>query len=232
MQTSDFFELKDTASECSMDSAYQSQSGASRHGARKPDGQPQESRSRMGNQFLGSDIYSPSLSSESYNAFPDQSLDMSQLQPTVTGAWEATEGSAVYANYSAGQDFTQYSTANISRFTPTSTVNMSSQWAATDAQFQSNPFNYTSYPTSQASHDMMFNTAAPSQRQWSRTSFDNSDRPVAMRNSSSFTIQQDSRQASGHDSNFGAFVGTPTSTTSMHFPTNGEFEHSTGLDSR
>ncbi|KAH7386109.1 hypothetical protein BKA66DRAFT_569410 [Pyrenochaeta sp. MPI-SDFR-AT-0127] len=223
MHTSDFFELKDTASECSMDSAYQSQSGASRHGARKLDGQTQDSRNRMGNQFVGSDIYSPSLSSDSYNAFPDQSLDMTQLQHSaVTGAWETPEGSAVYANFSAGQDFTQYSSSNTTRFTPSSTVNISSQWVGTDAQYQSNPFAYTSYPTSQTSHDIMFNTAAPSQRQWNSASYDNSERPVAVRSSSSYTIQQDSRRASAHESNFGAFVGTPTSATSIHFPANGE----------
>ncbi|KAK1913886.1 hypothetical protein P3342_007132 [Pyrenophora teres f. teres] len=69
MHTSDFFELKDTASECSMDSAYQSQSSASRRGARKPEVHRQDSRSRMSSHFVGSDIYSPTMSSDNYSAF-------------------------------------------------------------------------------------------------------------------------------------------------------------------
>ncbi|CAO2651814.1 Nn.00g000970.m01.CDS01 [Neocucurbitaria sp. VM-36] len=232
MNSSDFFELKDTASECSMDSAYQSQSGASRHGTRKPDG-PQDTRSRMSNQFVSGDIYSPSLSSDSYNAFPDQTLDMNQMQPsTSAGNWDAPEGSVVYANYSAGQDFSQYSTTNIPRFTPASTMNISSQWSATDAQFQNSPFNFASYPTGQSSHDMMFNTAPSSQRQWSNTSFDTPERPVAVRSSSSYTIQEDSRRASAQDTTFGAFVATPTSTTSVHFPHNVEYDQSRLIDSR
>lgn len=230
MQTSDFFELKDTASECSMDSAYQSQSGASRRGPRKPDGQPQDTRSRMSNQFVGNEIYSPSLSSDSFNAFAEQTLDLSQLQQSsATGSWEAAEDSVVYANHSAGQDFTQYSNTSVSRFTPSSTVNLPSQWTTADAQFQSNPFTFTSFPTGQTSHDMMF---AASQRQWSGASFETSERPAAVRSSSSYTIQEDSRRASAQDATFGAFVATPTSTTSFQFPQSADYDQSRLLDSR
>ncbi|KAF1849510.1 uncharacterized protein K460DRAFT_279188 [Cucurbitaria berberidis CBS 394.84] len=232
MHTPEFFELKDTASECSMDSAYQSQNGASRRGARKPDGHSQDTRSRMSNQFVNSDIYSPSLSADSYNAFPDQAVDLSQMQHP-SGAWEASEGSTVYANYSAGQDFSLYSTTNIPRFTPSSAVSMSSPWVTTDAQFQSHPYNFTTYPNGQTSHDMMFDATTSSQRQWNGASFETSERPTVVRSSSSYTIQDDSRRASAHDATFGAFVATPTSTASIHFPHHTvEYDQSRLLDSR
>lgn len=231
MTTSDFFELKDTASECSMDSAYQSQSGASRRGARKPDGPAQDNRSRMSTQFVGSDIYSPSLSSDNYPTFPEQTLDMSQMSHPSTGTWEATEGPITYANYTTGQDYSQYAAANMSRFTPSTTVNGSSQWAVSDAQFPSNPFTFTSYPTVHNSNEMMFN-AASSQRQWNSPSFDPTERPSAVRSSSTYTAQEDSRRASAHENNFGAFVATPTSTTSVHFPQSADFEQARPTVSR
>jgi hypothetical protein len=166
----------------------------------------------MSNQFVGSDMYSPTLSSDNFNVFPE-TLDMSHLQHSTAGAWEATEGS-FYTNYSSGQDYTHYPTATMSRFTPSNAVNSSPQWATADAQFQqSYPFT-TSWP---ATNDTMFN-AAPSQRNWHSASFDASDRPTMVRNSSSYTLQEESRRASAHDANFGAFVGTPTSAASVHFP--------------
>jgi hypothetical protein len=231
MHTSDFFELKDTASECSMDSAYQSQSGASRRGARKSEAHPQDSRSRMSNQFVGSDIYSPTLSSDNYNAFPD-TLDMSHIQQhSTTGTWEAPEGALAYANYSTAQDYTHYSTANMTRFTPSTVANGSSQWVTAETPFQNNPFTFTSWPTSHITNDTMFN-AAPSQRNWHSASFDASERPDTLRSSSSYTLQEESRRASAQDANFGAFVGTPTSTTSVHFGQTGDLDQPRMLDAQ
>jgi hypothetical protein len=167
MTSSDFFELKDTVSECSMDSAYQSQSGASRRGLRKPDGHAQDNRSRVTTHFAGSEIYSPSLSSESYNAFADQTLDMSQMrQPT--GTWETPEDSIVYANYSAGQDYSQYSTANVPRYTPTSNNGMSSPWVPADAQFQNEQFSFT-YPAAHNTAELMFSPPVQAPRLDART---------------------------------------------------------------
>jgi hypothetical protein len=232
MQTSDFFELKDTASECSMDSAYSSQSGASQPRARKTNGQPQDTRPRMNNQFVGGETYSPSLHSDTFNTFADQTLDFSQLQQSATtGTWEATEGSVVYANHSAGQDYSHYANTSVPRFTPSTTVNLTSQWGTSDAQFQTSPFTFTSFPTVQTSHDMFGNTAT-SQRQWNGPTFESAERPTAVRSSSSYTIQEDSRRASAHDATFGAFVATPTSTTSIHFPQGGDYDQSRLIDSR
>jgi hypothetical protein len=219
MNGSDLFDLKDTVSECSMDSAYQSQSGASRQSLRKPDGSTRDSRPRA--QFVGSEIYSPTLSSESYN-FADQTLDMSHMRPSA-GAWEAPEDSIVYANFSAGQDYSQYTTAPLNRFPPTSNIPMSA-WVPTEAQFQSEQFNY-GYPTGQSPAEMMFNTTVSAQRPWSNSQFD-SDRPAILRTSSSYTLPQESRRTSAHDATFGAFVGTPTSTTSVHLSHNIDFDQS------
>jgi hypothetical protein len=225
MTSSDSFELKDTVSECSMDSAYQSQTGASRRGARKPEGYTQDSRPRLTAQFVGSDIYSPTLSAESYNAFTDHTLDMNQMQPAA-GPWEAPEESIVYANYSAGQDYTQYATTNVPQYTATA-----SPWVPTDAQFHNNQFN-VAYPTGQSPAEMMFSATTPSQRPWNNSHIEGSERPTAVRSSSSYTLPQDSRRTSAHDSTFGAFVATPTSTASVHFPQNVEFEQSRLVDSR
>jgi hypothetical protein len=230
MTSSDFFELKDTISECSMDSAYQSQSGASRRGLRKPDGHAQDNRSRGTAHFVGSEIYSPSLSSESYNAFTDQTLDMSQMrQPTAT--WETPEDSIVYANYSAGQDYSQYATTNVPRYTPTANNGMSSPWVPADAQFQNEQFSFT-YPAAHNSADLMFSPPVQAQRPWSNNRFDSVDRPTAVRSSSSYTLPQDSRRTSAHDATFGAFVATPTSTTSIHFSQTVEFDQSRLVDPR
>lgn len=231
MNGSDLFELKDSVSECSsMDSAYQSQSGASRRGPRKADGHTQDNRPRASAQFVGSEIYSPSMSSDSYNAFTDQALDMSQMRQPA-GPWETPEDPVVYANYSAGQDYSQHSTTNVSRYTPTSNVSMSSPWVPTDAQFNNEQFNFT-YPSAQSPAEMMFSTAAPPQRPWNHNHFDVADRPTAVRSSSSYTLPQDSRRTSAHDATFGAFIATPTSTTSIHFPQNVEFDQSRLMDPR
>lgn len=213
MSTSEFFELKDTVSECSMDSAYQSQSGASRRGARKPEMHRQESQ--MSSHFVGSDIYSPTMSSDNFSAFPD-TLDMSHVHPPATsGSWEPTDGPLAYANFSTAQDFTQYSTSNMTRFTPSS-MNDSPHWPTADAHFQNSTFPFSSWP-SHSANDAMFSTPT-SQRNWQSASMDASERPAAARYSS-YSFQEESRRASTHDSTFGAFVGTPTSTTSAHFPT-------------
>lgn len=228
--SSDFQDMSgsDTISECSMDSAYQSQSGASRRGMRKSDAHTQDNRSRLNTQFVSSEMYSPSMSSDNYNAFTDQALDMGHLRPS-TGAWEAQEDSLVYANYSAGQDFSTYATTNVNRFTPTSNVGVSSPWVA-DAPFHNDQFSFT-YPT-QSPAELMFSAPAPSQRQWGNSHFESVERPNAVRSSSSYTLPQDSRRTSAHDTNFGAFVATPTSTTSVQFPQSVEFDQTRLLDSR
>ncbi|KAL5119886.1 hypothetical protein ACEQ8H_002248 [Pleosporales sp. CAS-2024a] len=217
----------DAVSECSMDSAYQSQSGASRRGTRKPNGNAQETVSRLNTHFVGSEIYSPSMSSDSYNAFADQALDMGLVrQPD--GAWETPEDSILYANFSAGQDYSQFATTNVSRYTPSSNMGVSSPWVA-DAQFQNDQFSFTY--SAQSPVDLMFNAPTPLQRQWSSDHYDTAERPTPMRSSSSYTLPQNSRGRSANDSNFGAFDATPLSTNSVQFP-QVEFDQSKLVDLR
>jgi hypothetical protein len=230
MHSSDSFELKDTVSECSMDSAYQSQSSASRRGEGRPHAYSLDGQSTSAH-FVGNEIYSPSLSSENYNAYPDPAMDMSQM-PQSVGAWDAPESAIVYANYSGAQDYSQYSTADVPRYALTSAVGMSSPWVPTDAQFPNSQFTFTpTYPAGQSPADTMFNNTVSSQRQWSNGHFDTTERPAAVRSSSSYTLTQDSRRASAHDATFGAFVATPTKTTSIHFPQNVDSEQ-TRLEQR
>ncbi|KAH6625252.1 hypothetical protein C7974DRAFT_376793 [Boeremia exigua] len=205
MHSTELFDFKDTASQCSMDSAYQSQTSASQRGTKRPQLYPQESQSTMGAQLVSGDIYSPSMSSDSYNAFQD----MNQMQ--LPAAWDAQEGSMGFANYSTGQDFPLYSTSTASRFNPTSAVNI---WGPVHSQFQNVSYNFTSYPTD--SNETMFNTAAPIQ-QWS------SARPTTVRSSSSYTAHGASRRASSNDVGFSAFVASP-STTSVQLPQSVESE--------
>lgn len=226
MHTVDLFELKDTVSECSMDSAYQSQSGASRH-SHKPDAQSQETQRQMKTPFVGSDIYSPSMSSDNYPTFPEHSLDMGDMpHAATTGIWEATEGPLTYANYSIGQEYTQYSPANMPRFTPATTANVASQWVVSDAQYQANPFTFTTYPENHTSNDMMFTAAS----QWNSASYDATERPSAAR-TPSFTLKDESRRASAQD-NFSAFVATPTSTSSVQFPIHADYDQARLLGPR
>lgn len=193
MHSTELFDFKDTASQCSMDSAYQSQTSASQRGTKRPQLFAQDSQSTMGAHFVGSDIYSPSMSSDSYNAFQD----MNHMQ--LPAAWDAQDGSMGFANYTTGQDFSLYPTSNSSRFNPTSAVNI---WAPVDSQFQTASYNFTSYSTD--SNETMFNTAAPIQRQWSNV------RPTTVRSSSSYTVQQPSRRTSSNDAGFNAFVASPS----------------------
>ncbi|UPX17473.1 uncharacterized protein EKO05_0007825 [Ascochyta rabiei] len=210
MQSSEHFEFKDTASQCSMDSAYQSQTSASRRGTKRPQPYPQDTQSTMGAHFVGSDIYSPSMSSDSYNAFQD----MNQMQ--LPAAWDTQNGSMGFANYSTGQDFSLYPTSNISQFNPTSAVNV---WGPVAA-----PYNFTSYSTE--SNETMFNTAAPVQRQW------NNVRPAPVRSSSSYFTQQAARRTPSHDASFNAFVASPTSTASVQLHQAGDFEQTQYVDQR
>ncbi|KAL1655511.1 hypothetical protein SLS61_001975 [Didymella pomorum] len=204
MQT-ELFDFKDTASQCSMDSAYQSQTSASRRGTKRPQPFSQDSQSTMGAHFVGSDIYSPSMSSDSYNNFQD----MTQMQ--LPAAWEAQDGSMGFANYTTGQDFSLYPTSNASRFNPTS----ANIWSPVDSQYQ-NAYNFTSYPTD--SNETMFTTATPLHRQWSHV------RPTPVRCSSSYTAHQPSRRTSSNDAGFNAFVASPTSTVSVQLPQAVDFE--------
>lgn len=206
MQT-ELFDFKDTASQCSsMDSAYQSQTSASQRGTKRPQPFSKDSQSTMGAHFVGSDIYSPSMSSDSYNNFQD----MNQMQ--LPAAWDAQDGSMGFANYTTGQDFSLYPTSNVSRFNATSAVNI---WSPVDSQYQ-NAYNFTSYPTD--SNETMFNTAAPVQRQWSNV------RPNPVRSLSSYTAHQPLRRASSNDTGFNAFVASPTSIVSVQLPQAVDFE--------
>lgn len=233
MTHADFFDAKDSASDCSMDSAYQSQSGASRRGTRKPSGEAQLSHAQKGTHFNGGEIYSPSLSSNSYNPFPDQGLDFNQLQQSaVTEAWGTPEQAVMFANYSAGQDFVPQVPSNVLQLSHSSAMNVSSPWTTTDAHYQSSPFTYASYVANSKSNNVTFDTSNLNYRQWSDRSFEGLDQLSAVRRSSSFTAQQDSRRASAPDSNFGAFVATPTSATSIHFSKDTDFDQPATVDSR
>jgi hypothetical protein len=196
MHSSEPFELKDTASECSMDSAYQSQTSASRRGMKRPQPYSRDSQ----NTHPSSDIYSPSMRSETYSY-----QDMNQLHlPTAAGAWETTE----YANYSTAQDFSLYPTST--QFTPASD-NLPMQWGAADSQYQS-AFNFPSYPMGQQA---MFGSVAPSPQPWGSAHM-STERPSPARNSS-FTALQNSHQTS-NDAAFAALVASPVSTASAQLP--------------
>ncbi|KAF1927770.1 uncharacterized protein M421DRAFT_421610 [Didymella exigua CBS 183.55] len=213
MQT-ELFDFKDTASQCSMDSTYQSQTSASRRGTKRQQPFSQDSQSTMGTHFAGSDIYSPSMSSDSHNAF----MDMNQMQ--LPAAWDAQNGSGGFANYTTGQDFSLYQSSNVARLNPTSAVNV---WGPVDSQYQ-NAYNFSSYPTD--SIETMFSTAAPVQHQWGNV------RPTPVRAPSSYTVHQASRRTSSNDAGFNAFVGSPTSTASVQLPQAVDLEQAHYIEQR
>lgn len=225
MHTVDLFDPKDTVSECSMDSAYQSQSGTSRH-SNKPDAQLQENRRHLNTPFMGSDIYSPSMGSDSFPTFTEQTLDLSEIPPAASGIWEPTEGPLTYASYATGQDYTQYSSANMSQFTPSTAVNVAPPWVVSDNQCQPNPFTFTPYPENPPSNDMAFIASS----RWNSTSYDAAERHAAT-HTPSFTLKDESRRASTQD-NFSAFVATPTSSSSVQFPHHVDYDQSRLLGPR
>lgn len=193
MNGHDAFEMKqDTASVYSMDSAYQSQSGASRSGAAIDGYQtlaPQDTRS----QFLGS----PTMDSD-FNPFPEQ-YDMAQIQlPLSATGQDVVEPSFAYANYTTGQDFAPYTAASVPRYTPTSGMDMRFSWTTADSQAIPSPFNYNIYnrPTAsmdavmysgQSSPQSTFSTPAFHQQAITRPRIDTSARPMASRNPSSLS---------------------------------------------
>ncbi|KAF2181998.1 hypothetical protein K469DRAFT_691617 [Zopfia rhizophila CBS 207.26] len=234
MGGSDAFELKnDNASVYSMaDSAYQSQTGASRRGTSMAEAfqtlTPQD-RSRVSSQYLGSDIYSPTLSSDTFSAFPEPSTDMSQMHlPSAVGESEMGEPGFSYTNYSTGQSYTQYASTSTPRFTPSTDMNINLNWGTADARNFSTTFNFTSPKSShgidgalfsnQDPTELMFNNSTvPFQRHMRRLQVDTSAaRPSALRSSSSFTSSyQESRRASTNDPSFGTFVMSPTSAVNV-----------------
>lgn len=233
MHGSDAFELKDTASVHSMDSAYQSQSsGASRRGAPAAQGfQPmpaQDSRTLMANQFMGSSsIYSPSMSSDNITGFADPQ-DMNQMHlPAAAGDMEAGERAFAYANLSTGQDYSHHSTNNVSRVASGNAINLGYAWSPADTQLFSGAYGYPSYPnstqgmdptlySSQDTTELMYTAPAQPQRPPNRPRIDTSGRPAATRNPPSFAASHDSRRASMNDASYGAMVMSPTSAVDVH----------------
>ena len=138
----------------------------------------------------------------------------------------------MFANYSAGQEFAPHLPANLIQLSHSSAMNNPSPWTTNGTSYQSNPFTFASCLASSKTDNSTFDASNLNYRQWNDRSFEGMDQLAAMRRSSSFTIQQDSRRASAPDSNFGAFVATPTSPTSIQFSKDTDFEQPTATDSR
>ncbi|KAF2658619.1 hypothetical protein K491DRAFT_737769 [Lophiostoma macrostomum CBS 122681] len=238
MNGAEAFEPKhDTASVYSMDSAYQSQTGTGRRGASLAEGlqtlTPQDNRSRVSSQFLGSDMYSPTLSSDNYAGFQEQQPDMSHVQlPSAGAPLETGDHSFAFANYTTGQDYSHFTATTISRYQPSSTIDAQFQWGNADSQYRMvDPYNFNAYPKSSQSFDsalyqshdnseLMFNPPAVPQRQLSNAS---SMRPAAIRTSSSFSSsQQGARRPSSNNHDYTSYVMSPTSAVSVHPPLTGQ----------
>ncbi|KAF2743403.1 hypothetical protein M011DRAFT_220612 [Sporormia fimetaria CBS 119925] len=241
MSSSDGFEPKlDTASVYSMDSTYHSTSGTSRNGAPIPEGYntfaPQETRNRMSTQLFGSDIYSPTLSSDTFTAFPEQPSDISHFQlPSAAGDLESGDNVFSYANYTTGQAYSPYTATSVPRYTSAGAVDMGF-WNNGDNQTMATPLNFNTYIRSplnvdaaiypgQESPELVFAQPQP-QRSIARPRIDTSARPSIARKSSSFVShQQASRRLSG-DPAYGGLVMSPASVISTHLPSaaTAEFE--------
>jgi hypothetical protein len=211
MNNPDLFEVKhDSASEYSMDSAYQSQRGAVRRGNTMPEGYQQlsapDNRTGVDSQY----IYSPTLSSENFNAFSEPQSDMGHMH-LPSAAVEAGSSSFPYANHSSAQEYSPYTTVAVAQFPDMEFQ----QWETADAQTFSTPFVYGSHPKSSHSIDaalymsqdpneIMFDT----QQHLSRPRLDTSVRTISR--GSSYTTNQPQRNSSAHDAGF-PFVMSPTS---------------------
>jgi hypothetical protein len=209
MNNPDLFELKhDSVSEYSMDSAYQSQRGTIRRGNTMPEGyQPHaapDNRTGVNNQY----IYSPTLSSDNFNAFSEPQPDMGQMH-LPSAAVEAGSSTFAYANHSSAQEYSPYTT--VSQFPDLGFQ----QWGTADAQTFNTPYSYGPHPKSSHSIDaalymsqdpneIMFKT----QQHLSRPRIDTSARTISR--GSSYTAHKPQRSSSTHDAGF-SFVMSPNS---------------------
>ncbi|OCK84993.1 hypothetical protein K432DRAFT_77345 [Lepidopterella palustris CBS 459.81] len=131
------------------DSAYQSQPDATQRGTGANEGfqttSPQETRGQMHDPFLGTNLYSPALSSDGHGGFHGAQSDMNQmlLPPSVgdSDLEESTFRMSDFANHSAGQGYGQFHGSAIPRFfTPASEIDVTQNWESTDVQTFTAPF--------------------------------------------------------------------------------------------
>lgn len=159
----DFKDFKgvDANSEYSMDSAYQSQSGSSRRGGAYQSSPIQHPTTHS---FMDQGI-SPSLASDSLVAFPE-SHDINQAPST--GNLDFGNGSQWFADTSAAQDFTTYSTSMAHAMQPSAFA----AWGSTEMS------NYD-YSYNMNNENEFFRSQASPQRQLARPRIETAVRPTS-----------------------------------------------------
>ncbi|KAF2005740.1 hypothetical protein P154DRAFT_318026 [Amniculicola lignicola CBS 123094] len=204
-----------------MDSAYQSQSGASRRRAPLPEGyQPMgmsDGQTRMNNQF--NELLSPALSSGTFGTFQDPGSDLGPMHlPGAAGQLDAEDSAFSFANHTSGQEYANFSTT-MGSFAPTNSMAMGFYSHEDFSPSFNDSYMYTpglQYIQDPATH--MYNTpiTAPAQRPTIRPLVDtHAIRPSSHRSTSSYTVGVDvPRRASAHEAGFNPFVMSPTSAVS------------------
>lgn len=192
-----------------MDSAYQSQSGASRRGQEYQSSPIQESSNHM-SSFMAHGI-SPSLASDSFIPFSD-SQDMSHVTQVASAGLDFGTGSHWFTNHSAGQDLSPYS-PSVARPLQSNSMTGAFTWNTNDVS----PFTYTPSmtPFNMTNEPDVFQPQASSQPQLSRPRLENSARQSHSSSEMLFATEHNFNQAARQSSGARASVVSPAPTQSL-----------------
>ncbi|KAJ4305855.1 hypothetical protein N0V90_001387 [Kalmusia sp. IMI 367209] len=198
----------DAISEYSMDSAYQSQSGASRRGGEYQSSPIQDQTSQLPS-FMTQGI-SPSLASDSFAPFAESHEINQGHQLTAAGNLDFGNGSQWFANNSAAQDFPTYS-PSMARGMHNSSMTAGFTWSTNDVSSYNYAPSLNSYNLPNETE--FFQTHTSPQRQLARPRLETSTRPVSY-----FANERTFSHASTHSSSGRASVTPVQPLQSQSFP--------------
>jgi len=222
----DVFEPKDTVSEHSMDSAYQSQTGRSQRGTTRPDGNqwmPAYDFSAMHNQFPGSNLTSPMLGPGNSTPFPEQSSFHQTNHAEGMEGMEGMEGLDAPWNtdMSAEQElFSPYLNAD----TTSSGLSMHPYgmgFPSWDTPTAASLAPLATYNSQQDVAPSMFDMQALSQPQ--PVSMVSTSTLPAAHSSPSFVAAHDPRRASAQSTAISAYATSPPSTADTRLHADADF---------
>jgi hypothetical protein len=223
----DSFELKDTVSEHSMDSAYQSQTGRSQRGTTGADGNQWMSEydfSAMNNQFPGNSLTSPLESDNSTPFLEHRTFNQVHHADGLDASWNADTSAEQVL-------FSSYSNANANHNgSHMNTYGMNYPSWGTSADASLLPF--TSYDTQQEATTSMFDMQALSQAQPSTSVISAPTLPALVHRSSSFVAAHDPRRASTQSAAMTAYVASPPSMAHAQLQQDVDFHQQTHTEPR
>ncbi|KAF2643849.1 hypothetical protein P280DRAFT_477305 [Massarina eburnea CBS 473.64] len=204
-------DVKDTASEYSMDSAYHSQSGANQRGTMMPE-EYQWTYPENAGQSYPYENSSPQLGADQFTPFSgSQDMDHIHMSPTAA-AMDAGAPFEWTTNNTMGQEFFNYPSTNVSQFSQmNSPYEMGLSWGNTNTSFNGAVSSIPYGPHQGVQEHAAFTAPRQMHRQQDMPSVDTSVRPAAMR-SASFATPRHSPQTPAQLGPLITRVTTPSST--------------------